>query len=403
MLKCAVVRRFVLCFGVLWSALSFGNPGMDQQRERGEPIMLAPANVPLRGLLARSNVVPGAAVTEARDTGGPLNGHDVAMTILPRQPAVETMTPPVGDSCLGGEAWRRRPLARESSQEDAKIRALKSWQGFRDCPDCPDMLVLPAGRFVMGSRGLKVDEEPPHWVSVPSFAVGKYEVTVAEFERFAKHTRRPRAQGCRAWAEGNGKWEIEGDIDWSEPGYASTPNHPVVCVSWLDATDYAKWLSEVTGKRYRLLSEAEWEFAARGSQDETDREQTYWGGEEKQACRHGNFADATTLGEFSWPEKMSCADGAWFASPVGQYRPNRFGLYDMLGNVWEWTEDCSTPNYREGASDGRPYTCGQCDRRITRGGSWASKPADIRFGNRARALFDRRSATVGFRVARDLE
>jgi formylglycine-generating enzyme len=416
LLKCEVIKRCLVCFGLVTSVLSFAAPGsFDIQRERDELIKpFGPGGVVGNGSVGKpgSAIAASAKAAEeafaltldaAGDGGSHDRTHSIVMTILPRQKPFEATTPPVNEECLGGEAWRRRAVPKEVSQEDTKIRELKSWQDFRDCPDCPEMLVLPAGRFVMGSRGLGADEEPAHRVSLPSFAVGKYEVTVAEFERFAKDTRHQPPDTCRAWAEGNGKWELEGKIEWSEPGYPQTARHPVTCISWIEAVDYAKWLSSVTGKRYRLLSEAEWEYAARGSRDETDRDQTYWGAEENQACRHGNFADTTTLGEFSWPQRMNCADGAWFASQVGQYRPNRFGLYDMLGNVWEWTEDCSTPNYSEGSPDGRPHTCGQCDRRVIRGGSWASKPADIRFGNRARASIDHRSVTIGFRIARDLE
>lgn len=307
------------------------------------------------------------------------------------------------EACYGGDAWRPRP-ADSADPEAMRIRGLKSWESFRDCSGCPEMKVIPAGEFEMGSApradGRKSDEEPRHLVAIRSFAVARYELEWSSFERFVKATKRSAGESCLALNEGNANWDAWTDLSWAVPGYAQAPNHPAVCVSWQDAQDYVRWLSSQTGKRYRLLSEAEWEYAARAQHTG----QVYWSDRGRDtACIFGNVADQTTSGESAWVERFSCTDGWWLPAPVGTYRPNAFGLYDMLGNVWEWVEDCSSPDYESASGDGRPRTCGQCERRIMRGASWGTRPSAVRFGNRARAPIDRRSVTIGFRVARDLE
>lgn len=307
------------------------------------------------------------------------------------------------EACYGGDAWRPRS-ADSADSEAVRIRGLKSWESFRDCPGCPEMKVIPGGEFEMGSPpradGRKSDEEPLHRVAIRSFAVARYELEWSSFERFVNATQRNAGESCRALNEGNANWGAWTNLSWAVPGYAQAPNHPAVCVSWEDAQDYVRWLSAQTGKRYRLLSEAEWEYAARAQ----STAQVYWSDRGRDtACIYGNVADQTTSGDFAWVERFSCTDGWWLPAPVGLYRPNAFGLYDMLGNVWEWVEDCFNPDYELAAGDGRPRTCGQCERRIMRGASWGTRPSGVRFGNRARAPIDRRSVTIGFRVARDLE
>lgn len=307
------------------------------------------------------------------------------------------------ESCYGGEAWRPKP-AGSTDPEAQRIRGLRSWESFRDCPACPEMKVIPAGEFEMGTAprgdGRKSDEEPLHHVAIRSFAVAKYELEWSSFERFVKATQRTSGDSCRALSEGNGNWDVWTGLTWEIPGYVQEPNHPAVCVSWEDAQDYVRWLSAQTGKRYRLLSEAEWEYAARANVVG----QVYWTDRgSNNACVYGNVADQTSSDEFNWVERFSCSDRWWLPAPVGNYRPNAFGLYDMLGNVWEWVEDCANPDYELASADGRPRTCGQCERRMMRGASWGTRPSGVRFGNRARAPIDRRSVTIGFRVARDLE
>jgi formylglycine-generating enzyme required for sulfatase activity len=311
--------------------------------------------------------------------------------------------PLLDESCYGGEAWR--PNARLSNDDEARrIRGLRTWESFRDCPLCPEMKVIPAGEFEMGvpprTDGVKSDESPRHRVAIRSFAISKYEVQWVEFERFVKATKRSTEASCQVLGEGNVEMEAWTGLTWSLPGYVQRPDHPAVCVNWNDARAYVEWLSAQTGKRYRLLSEAEWEYAARGNLTEPD----YWRGDDRlPACSYGNFADQTSHDSLVWKSNFPCSDRWWLPSPVGIYRPNLFGVYDMLGNLWEWVEDCHNRGYDTASGDGRPRTCGDCERRIIRGASWSTKPSSVRLGNRARAETSHRSVNVGIRVARDLE
>lgn len=326
-----------------------------------------------------------------------------AATGSPRPPEAKGGLGSLDESCYGGEAWRQK--TNESTDSEARrIRDLKTWESFRDCPLCPEMKVIPGGEFEMGAvpraDAGKSDEAPRHRVTIRSFAISKYEVEWIEFERFVKATKRSMDGSCKVLGEGNVEMEEWKGLTWKLPGYVQRPDHPAVCVTWDDAQAYAGWLSAQTGKRYRLLSEAEWEYAARGKLTGSD----YWREQDRlAACSYGNFADQTTHDNLSWKESFQCSDRWWLPSPVGIYRPNMFGVYDMLGNLWEWVEDCHNPGYETASGDGRPRTCGECGRRIIRGASWSTKPSGVRFGNRARAATNHRSVNVGIRVARDLE
>ena len=307
------------------------------------------------------------------------------------------------DACYGGDSWRPRQTE-SSGPEAVRLRGLKSWESFRDCPFCPEMKVIPSGEFDLGALprpdGKKSDEEPRHRVKVHSFAISKYELEWPAFERFASDTGRKPEASCRVLGEGNAAMEGWTGLTWSLPGYVQRVNHPVVCVNWHDAKAYVEWLSAQTGKRYRLLSEAEWEYAARGTLTRSD----YWPSDGKYpACSFGNFADTTTHDGIAWKEHFKCTDFWWLPAPVGSYRPNQYGVYDMLGNLWEWVEDCANPGYETAPGDGRPQTCGQCEQRMLRGASWGTRPVNVRFGNRARAVADHRSVNIGIRIARDLE
>ena len=244
---------------------------------------------------------------------------------------------------------------------------------FRDCPSCPKMVAIPAGTFRMGS-GPDDDEaldreRPRHRVRVGRFALGRYEVTRREY---------------RAFAEATGA-----DDSWRDPGFAQDDRHPVVNVSWRDARAYVQWLSRETGERYRLPSEAEWEYAARGGT--TTRR--HWGDSSSSQCGYANGTVA------------SCDDGVERTAPVGSYAPNAFGLSDVLGNVWEWTDDCWHEDYAgEPPDDGRAWTrAGDCGRRVLRGGSWYNLPRSLRSAARPWNLAGTRDAFTGFRVARTLD
>jgi formylglycine-generating enzyme required for sulfatase activity len=287
-------------------------------------------------------------------------------------------------------------------------RALRPKDSFRECDDCPEMVVAPAGSFTMGSPDREKDrdknESPQHVVTIGRpFAVGKVHVTVDQFAAFVSETGYAASSKCYTW-EGS-EWKERMDRSWRDPGFVQEGSHPVVCVSWDDADAYAKWLAKKAGKPYRLLSEAEWEYAARGRTSPGAYPRFWFGNDERDLCRKGNGADQKARDSIeaakNWPI-APCNDGYVYTSPAGHYEPNAFGLYDMAGNAWQWTADCYHNSYDGAPSDGSAWTTGTCDLRVLRGGSWSSIPQFLRSANRYRDQPVGRYFYVGFRVARTL-
>ena len=281
---------------------------------------------------------------------------------------------------------------------------------FRDCPDCPEMVVIPAGEFQMGSnRGddeVYGNEHPRHRVSVGRFALGRYEVTRGEYEAFVSATGHSDGRRCRTDdGRGNWEWRWRNGASWRDPRFPQGDDHPVVCVSWEDAQSYVRWLSRKTGERYRLPSEAEWEYAARAG-TETRR---YWGESASGQCGRANGADASLRREYQRVEGLdfdhavSCDDGMAHTAPAGSYEANAFGLFDVLGNVWEWTEDCRNENYARAPDNGSAWTRGDCGRRMLRGGSWFNTPRIVRSALRFPRTPGIRDSDAGFRVARTFD
>jgi formylglycine-generating enzyme required for sulfatase activity len=305
-----------------------------------------------------------------------------------------------------------------------EIGAAKPGTVFHDCPDCPEMVVLPAGSFTMGSSAEEkswaashggsmyavADEAPQHQVSLPSFAMGKYDVTRGEYAAFARETGYPAGDGC-----GGGraifKWEKDPRLTWENPGYAQTDRDPVVCVSWQDARAYIAWLNGKAHRGgaasangpYRLPSEAEWEYAARAGT--TTR--FYWGDDDASAPVHAWFNANSGCENVSG---LFCDHGQ--THRVGAKPPNAFGLYDMAGNVWQWTEDCYDNSYAPAPADGRANEAPSSDPkakdgqgnclRVDRGSSWMFPAWLLRPATRERNPADYRDAIMGFRVARTL-
>jgi formylglycine-generating enzyme required for sulfatase activity len=255
---------------------------------------------------------------------------------------------------------------------------------FSDCANCPLMRVLPAGRFTMGSPGQEVGrqagEGPLHEVTIARpFAIGVYDVTRGEFAAFARETGYSSDPKC----------------DWRSPTVRGQPisqsdNDPVVCMSSSDAQAYAKWLSAKSGHSYRLPSEAEWEYAARAG----SRTPRPWGS--------ANARDFANYGSDQCCAAFAAARDRWlYTSPVGSFRPNAFRLYDMLGNVWQRTEDCGHENYSEAPRDGSAWERGgDCDIRMIRGGAWFSSLDQLRSAVRAADPAEFRKSDIGFRVVR---
>lgn len=238
--------------------------------------------------------------------------------------------------------------------------------------------------------------QPQHVVVVEGFSAGKFEVTRGQYRVFAEATGRG-SDGCFVWT--GARFEKDPTKDWRNPGYAQDDTHPVACVSWDDASAYAGWLSRKTGKAYRLLTEAEWEYAARAGTTAT----RFWGDAGNTSCGYANGADLITRaqvpGAGNWPV-ANCGDGHAYTAPVGSYRANAFGLHDMLGNLWEWTQDCWNTNYSGAATDGSARATGDCSQRIVRGGSWEDAPLGLRAAYRVGSPAVIRVYIRGFRVAR---
>ena len=272
---------------------------------------------------------------------------------------------------------------------------------FRDCPQCPRMVVVPAGTYEMGSPSGKGadDEAHRHRVTLPApIAIGMFEVRRGEFTRFLEETHRSGGSACWHY-DGVETREGGGPTD---PGFVQGENEPMVCVSWMDAQAYVDWLSKKTKRTYRLLSESEWEYAARGG-TVTPR---YWDKAESGQCRNANGADASLKSRYTdWFDLTeSCDDGQVHTSEAGRYGPNEFGLYDMLGNAREWVEDCWHRDYSDAPKDGSAWTeGGNCNLRVLRGGSWLDGPGGVRASTRDKGTTGIRFSANGFRVARALD
>jgi formylglycine-generating enzyme required for sulfatase activity len=251
-------------------------------------------------------------------------------------------------------------------------RMLKPGETFWECVKtdanysnyCPEMVVVPSGKFMMGSPATEKDrfdnEGPQHEVTIAQrFAVSKLDVTFDQWDACVQYGRCTRVSS----PFGGGK-------------------QPAISVTWHDAQEYLKWLSGLTGQQYRLLSEAEWEYAARAG---TTGPYSFEG-------------DESVLGEYAWYSRNSGDQ----AHPVGEKKPNGFGLYDMHGNVWEWVEDCYHDSYREAPSGGLAWIAGECGSRVVRGGAWDHVPRVLRSANRYGLSPRFRDANLGFRVGRTL-
>lgn len=288
---------------------------------------------------------------------------------------------------------------------------------FRDCSSCPEMIRLPARSYLMGSESADTTadslERPQHEVRIRGFAAGKYDVTRSEWALFAATTKRQTAVGCQ-WT---GKTGADGEktASWKDLGFAQSSRDPVVCVTWQDAQDYSNWLSTKTHSHYRLLTEAEWEYASRAG----SRNPYPWkDGESHEFANHGTEECCSGLikGRDRWMK----------TSPGDAFPPNAFGLYDMHGNVLQWVQDCLAVSYTDVPADGSAYersvpikAAGDlkdfnqtltCDYRVVRGGDWGDQVRWVRSAARSFApppgpgprLDSYRSGGVGFRVARDL-
>ena len=290
---------------------------------------------------------------------------------------------------------------------------------FRDCEDCPEMVVIPEGDFVMGSPASepgRFDEEgPQRQVHVRQLFVSKFDVTRGQWAKFVSAEQIGNGDGC-AWSglPGAPIDELNPAASWNHLGFAQDDNHPAVCVSWYDAQDYARWLTAQTGHQNRLLTEAEWEYAARAGTTTPFP----WG--PIASHEHANY------GADECCSPLITGRDQWInTSPVGSFPPNAFGLHDMNGNIMQWVQDCLSPSYEGHPTDGSAYEkdvlmtlTGElaslsgtttCTYRVIRGGDSNNPPAFIRSAARNFApapgttLRNYRSSGLGIRIARELD
>jgi len=233
-----------------------------------------------------------------------------------------------------------------------------------------EMVSIPSGSFMMGSNDGDDDEKPVHSVHINSFRMGKYEVTQSQWQ----------------------------SVMGSNPSGFKGDNRPVEQVSWDDIKVFIRKLNSQTGQHFRLPSEAEWEYAARAG----STTKYSFGNSESELCRYGNVADmAAKRVESGWTV-ADCDDGyAKTTAPVGSFQPNRFGLYDMHGNVWEWAQDCYHDSYNGAPTNGVAWESGSCGKRVLRGGSWVNRPDYLRSASRFRFTADFRNYSFGFRLVQD--
>lgn len=275
----------------------------------------------------------------------------------------------------------------------------------------PTMVVIPTGSFMMGSpdsaSGHEANESPRHRVTISlGFAVSRTEITVAQFREFVRNSGyQPDSvslHGSNVYDGQRGTMRDDSDATWKDnyAGRRSRSNHPVVNVSWRDARAYVKWLSRHTGKTYRLLSEAEYEYVMRGGTDTP-----YWWGTGTPTHEVENLAGSRDRSPLrrSWTNAFrNYRDGYWGDAPAGHFQPNPFGLFDIDGNVSEWVEDCWHDNYIRAPLDGGAWVNPGCSLRMIRGASWGSSPTQARSAFRLAAGPKTRSGRVGFRIARQL-
>jgi len=278
----------------------------------------------------------------------------------------------------------------------------------------PEMVIIAAGQFQQGSDASEIgyyeDEAPKHPVTLAKpFALGRCEVTVAEFRLFVKQTGHKtdaeKSGGCNIWNRDSKEYEKSVDANWKQTGFKQDENHPVVCVSWNDTQAYINWLNAYLAlpeDSYRLVTESEWEYVARAGTTSA----YFWGAQSQ--CGYANGADQALKKEGISDDLLSyadCDDNHAYTATVASFKANPWGLYDMSGNVWEWVQDCWHNSYKNAPKDGRAWLEegeGDCTQRSVRGGGWYNEPRILRSASRHRYSASEAINDMGFRLARTL-
>lgn len=283
-----------------------------------------------------------------------------------------------------------------------------------------DFVYVPSGEYYMGASdddlNAPYDEKPTHRVSISKpFFIGRFEVRVSDFKNFVDETgyiTQVEKEGGAFYF--NGEWTRDNTRSWKNPGFEQEANHPVTCISWFDAIEFANYLSLKHGLKpyykingleiytniyadgYRLPTEAEWEYAARGFITPNMKTTKYYWGEEKP---EGNLADETAKKIFpDWTILQGYDDKHVYTAPVGTYKPNSNGLYDMIGNVWEWCEDWFSPEFYKMSSTKDPINSNSTGLKVLRGSSWRIQPQESKASTRGRYNPNYGTNYCGFRL-----
>jgi formylglycine-generating enzyme len=273
------------------------------------------------------------------------------------------------------------------------------------------MVTVPAGIATLGATATdshrRPDELPERTFALREpFEVSRYEITRDQYEAFVRATGRTAGGDCLTDRHQRGNWVYDAETTFRDPGFAQSGNHPVACVSWDDAQAYAEWLSARTGDHYRLLTEVEWEYVARGGAANAIYP---WGDEPEEGCAFANGFDQVGLAAYQgidtsgYPvyDPLNCADRGVHTMPVGSLRANSFGVFDMIGNVSEWIEDCHAPSHDAVSEEGAPPAiAGSCEKRIAKGGSWGTLGHNLRTAERFPYAATHRDDSIGIRVAK---
>jgi len=290
-------------------------------------------------------------------------------------------------------------LASERTKRRIVVASPKNAKKYSDPTTGMEFVRIEGGCFQMGSpsseKDRESDEGPQHRVCVDDFFAGKYEVTVGQWREFVRSSgyrteaeRDVKKDGC--YSVKGGKWKYYDGRYWDNVGFPQRDSQPVVCVSYNDVEKFIHWLRRQNGKEFRLPTEAEWEYAARGGTTTV----RFWGDGESSACRYANVAGK----DHNRSKYFPCDDGNEFSAPVGSFRANDFGLYDMLGNVWEWTSDWYSSDYYADSPLSNPPGASSGLFRIFRGGGWFLRPAFVRSAFRNRSFSWNRRSYMGFRL-----
>jgi formylglycine-generating enzyme required for sulfatase activity len=299
-----------------------------------------------------------------------------------------------------------------TTQRAAAIGFAAIVAGSAFAAEAPPMLRIDPTVFTMGHTAGEADEGPPQTITLKPFAIGATEVTRGQFAAYVKATGAAIGGGCNVYEQG--KLVTKPDLSWSNPGYPQTDDHPVVCVSPVEMRNYAVWLAAATGRKFRLLTEAEWEYVARYRTEGDDP----WPSPDK-ACTIANLLDRDTAKAEAGkivpaaaaepasetgprPRVAPCSDGFVYTAPVGKLAANPLGAYDVIGNVWEAVADCHTDSLANVPADGGAVVRDGCSKFVVRGGAWVVGPNVVRFMQRGTLEPNARKFSIGFRLAEDI-